>query len=63
MTYIVRYNPMGFPEMATENVFDNYEDAKEFALAHARCNGNECEYKIYEARNEFDAKRKLLNVI
>lgn len=60
MVYIVDINPAGFDDMHTENIFGAYEDAKNFALEHANCNGPDCEYHIYEAMNEFTAKRKLL---
>ncbi len=60
MVYIVEVNPKGFKEYSQTSVFDTYKQALKHVDDFCECHGNECEYRIYEAVNEYTSNRKLL---
>lgn len=60
MVYIVETNPKGFKEYSQTSVFDTYKDALAYVDEFDACHGSECEYRIYEAINEYTIKRHLL---
>ena len=60
MVYIVVTNPNGFEDFSQEQVFDTYAGALKYVDDFSACHGNELEYRIYEAINEYTSKRKLL---
>ncbi len=63
MVYIVCINPKGFEDLVDESVFDTLKEADEFMEQHANCNDCECDYCLYEAINEYTAKRRLIKSI
>lgn len=60
MVYIVSINPKGFSEYAQESVHNTYKDALLYLDEFDKCHGTECEYRLYEAINEYTNKRHLL---
>ena len=60
MVYILAINPVGFGDIVNEHTYDTLDEAKEQAEAYANCHGNEIQCRVYEADNEFTARRKLL---
>ena len=63
MVYIVVVNPIGFREFSQEKVFDSFMDADIYMREFYNCHANECEYRLYSARNEYDAKRRLIKQV
>lgn len=60
MVYIVETNTWGLRDFTQEEVFNTYEEAYEYLQDFMSCHANELEYRLYEARDEWTAKRKLL---
>lgn len=60
MVYILAINPVGFGDIVEEHIYKTFNTARKKAIAYANTHGNEIQCRVYEAVNEFTARRRLI---
>ena len=63
MVYILAINPVGFGDIVEEHIYKTFNRARNKAIAYANTHGNEIQCRVFEADNEFTARRRLIFTI